>query len=322
MKRNPAQKYSEDSQEEVIHPLGNIDNYSLTSNRIGRGKYSNVFSGHIIDTKVPIVVKVLNPVRMPKINREIAILGVLRDAPNISHLIDVCKDPDSGRISLILNYAENNDVKYLFGKMTSRDIALYTYGVLRALSYAHKNGIMHRDVKPGNIMWNQTTKQVSLIDWGLAEFYTPDTEYQVRVATKHYKGPELLLGYIKYTPSLDIWCLGCTLAGLLFHKLPFFNKCHDNNEQIERMCVYLGGQAMLDYAEKYEIKMNSTLKARLSELKGTGFQCLVNENNKNICTPKALDLLTKMLTIDHNMRPTADEAMKHPFFDEIRDSVK
>ncbi|EAX98412.1 CMGC family protein kinase [Trichomonas vaginalis G3] len=320
MKKTSAQKYQESEGDELNYPLGNIDDYSV-NNRIGRGKYSNVFSGHIIDSGKPIVVKVLKPVRIMKINREIAILNVLRNGPNISQLLDVVKDPDSKYISLILNYAENNDVKTLFGKMTTRDIALYIYGVLRALAFAHKNGIMHRDVKPGNIMWNQTTKEVSLIDWGLAEFYTPDSEYQVRVATKYYKGPELLLSYLKYTPSLDIWCLGCTLAGLLFHKLPFF-KGRDSNEQIERMCVYLGGQAMLDYAEKYDLKLSSSLKARLSELKGTMWAGLINESNRDICTPQALDLLTKMLTIDHNLRPTAEQAMKHPFFDEIRDSVK
>ena len=297
--------------------LGDIENYSV-STRIGRGKYSNVFAGHQISTKLPVVVKVLKPVRPEKINREITILELLRQGPNISHLLDIVTDPDSGSISLILNYSDNHDVKTLFGKMTAKDISIYVYGVLKAIKYAHEKGIMHRDIKPGNIMWNQETKTVSLIDWGLAEFYVPGQDYQVRVATKHYKGPELLLNYQKYTPSLDIWCLGCSLAGLLFHKLPFF-KGRDNVEQIEKMCAYLGGEDMIKYVEKYDLKLPPETLKTISALPKKDWSDFVTPANKDVCTPEALDLLSKMLVIDHAARPSAEELMKHPFFDQIRD---
>ena len=67
--------------------------------------------------------------------------------------------------------------------------------VFRALDYTHSNGIMHRDVKPHNIMYDNEKKSVTLIDWGLAEFYFPGKEYNVRVASRYFKGPELLLDY-------------------------------------------------------------------------------------------------------------------------------
>jgi serine/threonine protein kinase len=54
-------------------------------------------------------------------------------------------------------------------------------------------GIMHRDVKPHNVMIDHSKRQLRLIDWGLAEFYHPGREYNVRVASRYYKGPELLV---------------------------------------------------------------------------------------------------------------------------------
>lgn len=314
-----APKSDEATQETFNHQLGSIDDYSVSA-RIGRGKYSNVFYGRQCYTKVPVVIKVLKPVRIEKVNREIAILELLKGGPNISQLLDIVRDPDSGFISLILDYSENNDVKNIFDKMTIKDIALYVYGVLKALNYAHGKGIMHRDVKPGNIMWNHETKKVSLIDWGLAEFYNPGQDYQVRVATKHYKGPELLLGYQKYTPSLDIWSLGCTFAGLLFRRIPFF-KGKDNNEQIEKMCFYLGGSDMLEYCEKYGIKLPTSVATKIGPLEKNLWTNLITDENREICTPDALDLLTQMLRIDHEKRPSAEEAMKHPFFDQIKDMI-
>lgn len=54
-----------------------------------------------------------------------------------------------------------------------------------------------------------------MIDWGLAEFYFPGKEYNVRVASRYFKGPELLLNYEYYDYSLDIWSVGCTFAGMV-----------------------------------------------------------------------------------------------------------
>lgn len=57
--------------------------------------------------------------------------------------------------------------------------------------------------------------QLRLIDWGLAEFYHPNTEYHIRVGSRYYKGPELLVGYKRYDYSLDMWSVGCMLASLV-----------------------------------------------------------------------------------------------------------
>jgi serine/threonine protein kinase len=58
-------------------------------------------------------------------------------------------------------------------------------------------------------------QQLRLIDWGLAEFFHPGTDYHIRVGSRYYKGPELLVGYKRYDYSLDMWSVGCMLASMV-----------------------------------------------------------------------------------------------------------
>lgn len=111
-----------------------------------------------------------------------------------------------------------------------------------------------------------------MIDWGLAEFYHPDTEYHVRVGSRYYKGPELLVEYKKYDYSLDLWSVGCMLASMVSSEAPrsckfhlvscptpcaqIFRKEHffrgrDNEDQLLRILKVLGTDSFERYLEKY-----------------------------------------------------------------------
>ena len=74
---------------------------------------------------------------------------------------------------------------------------------------------MHRDVKPQNIIVNPKKRILKLIDWGLAEFYHMGQDYNVRVASRYFKGPELLVDYNYYDYSLDIWSTGTMFASMV-----------------------------------------------------------------------------------------------------------
>ena len=66
---------------------------------------------------------------------------------------------------------------------------LYIYKILEGLNHCHSMGIMHRDIKPQNVLIDQKRKILKIVDWGLADYYLPYKEYNVRVASRYYKGP-------------------------------------------------------------------------------------------------------------------------------------
>ena len=106
--------------------------------------------------------------------------------------------------------------------LSKEDIKLYIWQILRGLEYAHSKGLIHRDIKPGNVLFDNQAKRIKIADWGLADFYIPQKNYNCRVASRYFKGPELLVGNGYYDYQLDIWSVGCMLAGMMFNREPFF----------------------------------------------------------------------------------------------------
>merc|ERR1719352_127980 len=104
-------------------------------------------------------------------------------------------------------------------------------------------------------MINHELRQLRLIDWGLAEFYHPGREVNVRVASRYYKGPELLVDYQLYDYSLDVWSLGCMLAGMIFRKEPFF-RGDDNFDQLNKITKILGTDGLFAYLDKYDLELD------------------------------------------------------------------
>lgn len=295
---------------------GNLDEYEV-SRKIGRGKYSEVFHGFNVKTEKECVIKVLKPVKKKKIKREIKILTNVQKGPNVVQLLDVVRDPMTKTPCLVFEWINNTDWRTLYPKLTLFDIRYYVHEVLKALDFSHSQGLMHRDVKPHNIMIDHEKRQLRLIDWGLAEFYHPLTDYNVRVASRHYKGPELLVDDQLYDYSLDIWSLGCVVAGMIYKKNePFFCGA-DNADQLVKIAKVLGTQELHEYLNTYDLDIGA-LAAKLGDLPKKPWTALITEDNKDRVCPEALDLLNKMLVYDPACRILPKEAMLHPFFDPVR----
>lgn len=132
----------------------------------------------------------------------------------------------SGVQVLIMKYFEGEPLRTQMKGLPLDKIKKYVSDILRALDYMHNLGVMHRDVKPGNVLVceNAGPKEAKcrLFDMGLAEFYKKGEKYRTSVGTKCYKPPEILLKNTNYTPKLDIWCTGLILAEMLTNTKPIF----------------------------------------------------------------------------------------------------
>ncbi|KAK6465266.1 kinase-like domain-containing protein [Scheffersomyces coipomensis] len=291
---------------------GDIKNYEILS-KIGRGKYSEVFQGINVINDESCVIKVLKPVKLKKIYREVKILQNLTGGPNIVGLLDIVRDDQSKIPALIFEKISNVDFRVLYPKFTISDIQYYFTQLLIALDYSHSMGIIHRDVKPQNIMIDPLTKKLRLIDWGLAEFYHKGMDYNVRVASRYHKGPELLINLQQYDYSLDLWSVGCMLAAIVFKKEPFF-RGDSNNDQLIQIAKVLGTDELTQYLAKYGLTLSSEYDDILGKYPKKPWKAFINKENKHLISNEVIDLIDKLLTYDHQLRPTAREAIEHPFF--------
>ena len=295
---------------------GEQDDYEVVR-KVGRGKYSEVFEGVHGANDKKCVIKIFKPVKKKKIKREIKILQNLTGGPNIIKLLDIVREPQSKTPSLIFEYVNNTDFKVLYPVLTDYDVRYYILELLKALDFCHSQGIMHRDVKPHNVMIDHEKRQLRLIDWGLAEFYHPAKEYNVRVASRYFKGPELLVDLQDYDYALDMWSLGCMFAGMIFRKEPFFNG-HDNYDQLVRIAKVLGTDELYAYLSKYRIELDPHLESLVGRHSRKPWSKFVNADNQHLVSSEAIDFLDKLLRYDHQERLTSREAQDEPYFAPVK----
>mmetsp|Transcript_15863 Transcript_15863/g.25583 ORF Transcript_15863/g.25583 Transcript_15863/m.25583 type:complete len:346 (+) Transcript_15863:153-1190(+) len=299
---------------------GEQDDYEVVR-KVGRGKYSEVFEGFHSGNSEKCVIKILKPVKKKKIKREIKILQNLTGGPNIIKLLDIVREPQSKTPSLIFEYVNNTDFKVLYPVLTDYDVRYYLLELLKALDFCHSQGIMHRDVKPHNVMIDHEKRQLRLIDWGLAEFYHPAKEYNVRVASRYFKGPELLVDLQDYDYALDMWSLGCMFAGMIFRKEPFFNG-HDNYDQLVRIAKVLGTDELYAYLGKYRIELDPHLESLIGRHSRKPWSKFVNADNQHLVSSEAIDFLDKLLRYDHQERLTSKEAQDEPYFLPVKQAAE
>jgi casein kinase II subunit alpha len=286
------------------------DGYEI-ADWIGTGKYSDVFIGYHKGRKVAL--KVLKPVRPVKYNREARILLNLKGGPNIVELLEIVEEPETHQLTFVFEYAEAVE-HGLVQTFSELEVAHYFYQLLRALYYCHSNGIMHRDIKPQNILYDRRTRELRLIDWGLAEFYFPERRYNIHVASRHFKAIELLVDYQYYDYSVDMWGFGVTMAGVIFGRNPLF-RGSDDFDMITKIVAILGSDGLEKYIKKYGIQIPQ--EVQIPRAKGKKWTSFVREG-MDLATPFAIDLISRCIRYDHMERVTAEEAMAHQYFDGVR----
>ncbi|CCI41152.1 hypothetical protein ABG067_003966 [Albugo candida] len=239
--------------------------------------------------------------------REVKLQAELKH-PNVVELLDVFIANDT--INLVFELLPYNLERVIKEKsivLTPADIKAYMKMLLEGLTYCHSHYVLHRDLKPENLLIGEDG-QVKIGDFGLARVYgSPNRNMTSMVCTIWYRPPELLFGASEYGHYVDIWGTGCIFAELML-RVP-----------------YLTGINEVDQLGKIFHAIGTP-----SEENWPGMSVLPNyiEFTKNTKPPPlssiftaasedALDLLGKLLKLNPNERPTAAEALAHPYFSNV-----
>lgn len=267
-----------------------------------------------------------SPESAKKVLREIEILQHFQFCPQIvcCHLLF---RPNSGEKDMyaVMEYVPadlSSTIKNSAILLDEPRVRYITCQLLLGLHALHSKGCIHRDLSTRNILINSES-QVFLCDFGLSRHFDPDEKLSFGVVTQWYRAPEILLD-AAYDYRSDVWSVGVVLGELLLrsHLFPGRpNEAADQLNHIFRLCgtpnmsIFQQGQSMENasvnakkYATMYIERRPSA--SRLSQLLP-----------KNNVSAEGIDLFTKLLSFDPFQRPTAKEALQHPFFDAVRDFV-
>jgi serine/threonine protein kinase len=174
--------------------------------------------------------------------------------------------------------------------------------LLRGLSVVHQQGFFHRDIKPENLLFSGDT--LKILDFGLAREIRSRPPFTQYAGTRWYRAPEILLHHQFYNSPTDIWAVG-VIAAELYTNRPLFQGSSEI-DQIYRICGLLGPPTALTWPEG--AKLANKMGLKLSHINGGGLIGLLPNASRD-----AVDLIKKLLTLDPNRRPSAKNALTHPF---------
>jgi len=291
---------------------------------LGKGAYGIV--GEFVDTKtntkvaikkIPLASGHLESVQeqiidTKKILREIVIMYFFKHN-NIINLRHVMARQEGKCIwlLLVLDLMDADLQKAIKNSSLSDGHVQYImYQIFLGLQYLHSGNVIHRDIKPNNILVNEECR-VALCDFGFAReaegMENMMTEY---VVTRIYRAPEIVLCPKNYTKAVDIWAIGCTLYELMSLTVLFNAK---NYQELIIMIIKTLGSPK---DEDMNFITRNSAKTFIKSLPNFP-PSKPSAKLPNYSNPKALDLLDKCLTLDPHKRISAEEALRHPYFENL-----
>ena len=296
-----------------------MDDYEMIT-RLGGGSFADVYKAKEKSTGELVAIKVLKR-KYKKWEdclelRECSSLQKLHDASlankpgaeNIIKLKQIIFIKKTGTLNLVFEYMKTDLLELMKEQepqqLNEEQIRDIMYQTLLGLSFMHKYGFFHRDMKPENLLLNG--KKIKIADFGLAREIRSVPPYTEYVSTRYYRAPECILQFTNYNSPIDIWGLGCIMAEMYLHPQPLF--CGSNEKEVLfRICSVLG-------TPTYDTWNDGIQQANIVGIK---FPTNPGTDLENIVTgasSEAIDLMKQMLQWDPNKRATAKALLKHPFF--------
>jgi len=287
---------------------------------IGSGAYGQVCSAsdlQMTDESPKVAIKKLarpfqSAIHAKRTYRELRMLKHMKH-DNIIGLLDVFTPAkslnefnDVYMVMHLLGADLNNIVKTQ--KLSDDHVQFLIYQILRGMKYVHSAGIIHRDLKPSNIAVNEDC-ELRILDFGLAR--PTENEMTGYVATRWYRAPEIMLNWMHYHQTVDMWSVGCIMAEMLTGRTLFPGT--DHIDQLTRILVLCGTPS------------EETLNKITSDEARNYIRSLPHMERKNFseffkgANPLAIDLLQKMLTIDADNRINAEQALAHSYLAQYAD---
>jgi len=300
-----------------IEDAKNITTNYVADEIIGKGGASVVYKGVNKDNDDKIIIKELKTNNINKLIREVNILKLTKGIPNIIRLLDFFKNDDN--YYLVFPYYNCLPTRTIFYGFAVMEIKIFMYKFIQTLDKLHSRGIIHRDLKPGNLLV-KSCNDFMIIDFGISDFYLPYRKFCNKIGTRNFKAPEQLLQLKGFDYKIDIWAAGIIFAEMFFQKYPFW-KPDEDNVILENIYNMVGHTKFFNYMKKIGGATNFDFMR--NTVKGQNFENYFERDKKDEFMihledkKNGIDLLKKMLEIDPNYRYSAEECLKHPFFNSI-----
>ncbi|XP_075994092.1 cyclin-dependent kinase 16 isoform X2 [Genypterus blacodes] len=295
--------------------FGKLETY-IKLDKLGEGTYATVYKGR---SKLTDNLVALKEIRLEHEEgapctaiREVSLLKDLKHA-NIVTLHDIIHTQKS--LTLVFEYLDKDLKQYLDDCGNSihvHNVKLFLFQLLRGLSYCHRRKVLHRDLKPQNLLINERG-ELKLADFGLARAKSiPTKTYSNEVVTLWYRPPDILLGSTDYSTHIDMWGVGCIFYEMSTGRPLFPGSTVE--EELHFIFKLLGTpseQSWPGISSNEEFVAYSYPKYRAERL--------------STHTPRldhgGVELLSEFLQFEGKKRISADEAMKHLYFSSLGNRV-